>query len=93
MTTSDNTDKFDLAVRLLEHDPLLTDHDISRLMQDAEVMRIYHELQNCHNAVLRTSNPTPPDVDKEWSRFCRRTGLSVQPVIADTDTTNVETHH
>lgn len=82
MTTSENKDILNLALRLMENDEQLTDADIARLSNDAEVMRVFRELQNCKNAIVRKNDPYIPDADREWRRFSRRVGYT-----PDDDTT------
>lgn len=82
MTTSEDKDILNLALRLMENDEQLTDDDIARLSNDADVMRAFSELQNCKNAIVRKSDPYIPDVDREWRRFSRR----VSYMSPDTET-------
>ena len=72
MTTSENKDILNLALRLLEKDEQLTDDDIARLSSDADVMRVFSELRSCQNAIIRKNDSYVPDADKEWRRFSRR---------------------
>lgn len=83
MATSEDRDILNLALRLMENDEQLTADDIERLSNDAEVMRVFSELQNCKNAIIRKSDPNIPDADREWRRFSRR----VDYMSPDTDTT------